>query len=223
MGPLPIQAAPCLQPVPGRTTSSLWHLPGFGRNAQNRGDLQTHLLILQGPQDVGAAWRGLGTTRHPLKQGRTRRAHTEPWACPDAYLGCGNGEGPAGRWRGAACCRTAPRGWACSGRFRCLQAEEQGQRAEGGREAEQSISSVEAYSLRAPSPLPGEPPEPSAQGRECGPHWCAQPRQRNSGRAVCCCRGWCLNPANDKCASPKASLPECPRTKRCFFTTECTS
>lgn len=70
------------------------------------------ILGLGGPE--GEWW---GTKRnippHPL--GETGRG---------AYLGRGNGAEPAGRWR-AACCRTAPRGWGCCGRFHCLQAEAQ--------------------------------------------------------------------------------------------------
>lgn len=49
-----------------------------------------------------------------------------------AYLGHGSGAEPAGRWR-AACCRTAPRGWGCCGRFHCLQAEAQTAESRGSR------------------------------------------------------------------------------------------
>lgn len=155
-----------LQPGPRRAASSPWGLWGFGQF----GDGHTPQLSFKESQNLG--WGRGEAHATPAEAGRAAPPTASlPGKRPGAYLGRGSGEEPAGRWRGEACCLGAPRGLGCSGRFHCLQTDEQGQQAEGGEgEAEESISSLKACeppSLAwgaAQTPCPGEgvwaPPAP---------------------------------------------------------------
>lgn len=110
-------------------------------NTLNLGAVQTHLLICKESQNLGEQGiERLGNhptpaeARQTLGQLRCEQPDCTGTApvCWGAYLGRGNDEEPAGRWRGEACCRRAPRGWGCSGHFHCLQTEEHRQWVEEG-------------------------------------------------------------------------------------------
>lgn len=150
-------APPGSTAFPRRAKPSLCCLRGFGGNSNTclYGDVQTPLIIFKESQGlqggVAGEWRGSGFMPPPPRQG-SLSAHS------GAYLGHGSGEEPAGRWRGAACCQRARRGWGCSGHFHCLQTEEH--RAERRGKGKAEYFKHESYSQGAHLPAWGSPPAP---------------------------------------------------------------